>query len=166
MKLSFINSQVTSILLKTTFALILLLILFIVSKKMLSSKYIKKIQNYKSVIVTISFAILFLGGFYMSGKDGDIFYASLYPLYVSILLASIGSVKYRSLEIDTVAKEHLLLELKWGTLIFFTALIMIVLIHLKLSLAPGILLALNLLLLGFLFNIALVYSAFIKKKSN
>lgn len=144
----------------------MLLLLLNVSKKTTSSKYIKKFHHYKSVIFTIIFVILFLWGFYLSGKDGDIFYASFYPLYVSILVASVGSVKYRSLEIDKVEKKHLLMELKWGLFIFLVALLINILIHLKLNLASGILLALNLLLLGFFFNVGLVYSAFRKKKSN
>lgn len=164
--LSLTNIKVTLITIKITLALVFLLVLLIASNKLPEQKYIKKLRNYKNVIIIIFVAILFLWGFYISGKHGDIFYASLYPLYVSILVASVGSVKYRSLEIDAVAKKHLLMELKWGALIFLIALFMIILIHMKLNLAPGILLALNLLLLGYLFNLGLVYTAFSKKKSN
>ena len=146
------------------FATILIIVLFV--KRFLTIKNLKRLAPYKSIITTYILVFIFLGGFYYSGKDGDIYFASLYPLYISIIIASIFSVKYRSQEIKNVPEKYLLKEVKWGSSILILTLIILIPINLKNIFAKAILFALNLLYLGFLLNMTLVYKEYKNKVVN
>ena len=140
------------------------LILVMSVKVLHRTNFMKKLEVYKSVITTYLLVILFLFGFYFTSRNGDMFFASLYPLYVSIMIASIYSVKHRSQEIDNVDQKYLLKELKWGATISFIALSILIPLNLNQFFAQGIIFALNLLLLGFVFNLSLIYKTYKKNK--
>lgn len=149
---------------KTVLLLFVGLILLVMIKVLHSRNLLKKLEAYKSVATTYFLLILFLVGFYFTSRNGDIFFASLYPLYISIVIASIYSVKHRSQEIDSVDQKYLLQELKWGITISFISLGILIPLNLNQFLAQGIIFALNLLLLGFIFNLSLIYKTYKKNK--
>ena len=162
---AFYLENINPIIIKIVSSLFSILIILTMVKILLVRKNYEKLEAYKSLILTYSVVILFFAGFYFSSRKGDIFFASLYLLYISIIISSLYSVKHRSQEIDTVAQKYLLKELQWGTIISFILLGFLVPLNLNQFLAQGITFALNLLFLGFLFNLSLIYKTYKKNKN-
>lgn len=159
-----VNLEIINVkIIKYGLLLLSLVLIFFLIKRYLTPKILKKLEAYKSIISTYLFAFIFLGGFYLSGKDGDIYFAALYPLYISIIIASVFSVKYRAQEIANVPEKYLLQELKWGTSIAVFTLILLILINAKQFFAKGIMFAFNLMFLGFLLNMSLIYKEYKKR---
>ena len=162
--LAFNFENLQALFLKLALILFVGLILAVSVKVLHKTNCIKKLEAYKSVITTYLLVILFLFGFYFTSRNGDMFFASLYPLYISIVIASIYSVKHRSQEIDSVDQKYLLKELKWGATISFIAFGILIPLNLNQFFAQGIIFALNLLLLGFIFNLSLIYKTYKRNK--
>lgn len=159
-----INLQnMVSLIIKYSITLFCLLILIILIKRYSTPENLKRIEPYKSIIVTVFSVLIFFLGFYFTGKDGNIYLAALYPLYVSIIVASLGAVKYRSLEIDLVPIKYLIKELKYGIISGFGFLTIIIIINSLHFFDSSLILALKLLFLGYLFNLGLVYYTYRKK---
>ena len=142
---------------KIIFIIISLIFISYLIKVFLKKVELKRLEPFKTVISMFLMVLAFYIGLFYASKDGNTFYIALYPLYVVIFVATIAGIKNRSHHIAKIRKEYLLKEFGWGIVLAIFSLFALILMNIRQYFAPGIILAFNLLFVGFLFNLGLIY---------
>lgn len=150
--------------LKYLLILIFALGIVVFLKQYITKNRLKKIKPHQTLIITFITVVGFFMGLVYVTNIGDAFYVALYPLYIAVVVATSMNIRNRALEINKVDKKYLIKEIRWGSLLALLLFFILVYINKRQIIAAGIILALNLLFLGFLANLGLIFYALKKKK--